>query len=148
MESSTKEPWFLNMEAVLEAALGEYSGNTLALLLEKLKRVKPAGDSGICVLVHPLPDDGKRCLRALFLLWPDSTGYGDYPVPCEGSTSYYAFHHAQDCGLLWADTPYGNSRRALLAFCVDILKAEIARRPPPPPFYTWSEPCGKIKKTL
>lgn len=126
----TNSPWFLNMEAVLETALGKYSDNTLTLLLEKVKRVKPVGDSGICGQVHPLrPVDGE-CLRTLFLLWPDGSGYDAYPVPCGDISPYHAFHHAWEQGILWADTAYGNSRRALLAFCIDMLEGEIARRTP------------------
>lgn len=108
------------------STIWEYSNSTLLLLLRRLEDVAQDNDAGlcrqgICGQVAPLQFEEKSCLRAIFQRWPESSGYADYPVPCEGMDPGNAYRGSR---YRWGDHEYGRKRRELLDFCI----AELRKR--------------------
>lgn len=68
---------------------------------------------------------GEATLGSIMRRWPENSGDSDYPVPAaDGGSPLVAFNRAGPVGR-WTG-PYGDSRRRLLAFCIDTLEAELA----------------------
>lgn len=110
---------------------------TTAKRLLKCLQEKPVETEGICNMLHhnQQPYDWKEkdeeslLLKKLFKQWPLFSGDELYPVPhpnCVGRVNHSraegAFHSATN---LWDDSPYGNLRKQLHAFCVEQLQKMI-----------------------
>lgn len=101
----------------------------LHAILCKIASEGPAKDVGLCTLVE-LASSGaafkrvRRVLREAMLVWPEHSGYTDYPVADQ--TGFYTPRKAYVTMRKWGDTPYGLARRRLLWHCIDWCEAEMS----------------------
>lgn len=102
--------------------LEQFKKKDLLSLQKRLRRL-PIGGHSIC---FNLNSTGDQIVHVIFPLWPRHSGNPTYPVPHPSREPADAFYF--EIRELWADTPYGNARRELVAFCISTIKAELLRR--------------------